>query len=117
MNSWIFKGFAGASLALCFLAAVKTCVVSVRKDIAPWGEIPQAGPTVAPKLLVVGGPPSQENPLPTGAAAAQERPSQAKAAFFDNFVTVLPAGEWQRYVLGPSTFDGGYVVDVTPLES
>ncbi len=116
MNNWIFKGFAGASLVLCFLAAVKTCVVSVRKDLAPWVEMPQAGPTVAPKLLAIGGPSPQESPLPTEAAAVQERPSQARAAFFDNFVAVLPAGEWQRYVLGPSAFDGGYVVDVTPLE-
>ena len=57
---------------------------------------------------------SSINPLPTQPPSS---PDRYKPYFKNNFVTVLKSGEWQKYVLGPTSFDGGYVIDVTPLHS
>jgi len=61
-----------------------------------------------------------EGPTPTEAAFAEPQewpaePAQPNKSLFANFVTVLQAGTWQKRVLGPAAFDGGYVVDITPL--
>jgi hypothetical protein len=37
------------------------------------------------------------------------------SGYIKSFTATLRSGEWKKYVLAPSSFDGGFVVDVTPL--
>lgn len=73
---------------------------------------------VPPRLLAVGGPSAAEATVPSEPASdePQERGAQEKAGIFTDFVAVLHSGVWEKHVLGPAAFEGGYVVDITPLD-
>lgn len=48
-----------------------------------------------------------------GPAAAQQ-PDRGLQPPYIYFKTVLRSGQWKKYVLGPSSAEGGYVVDISP---
>ncbi len=50
-------------------------------------------------------------------AQASQAQDQAKPHVKTVFTSILNSGEWTREIIGPTSLDGGYVVDITPLNS
>jgi hypothetical protein len=74
-------------------------------------------------LMIFGGrvhaqpyPPVKENRTEGKSSTQMQDKTKISQPFFREFTTELESGIWKNYIIGPSSFNGAYVIDITPLE-